>query len=766
MKSFIKTTIVLLICVTITHPLYAQQDDGPKGNLTGNVLDQSTQASVPGAHIMIIEIDRATVSGADGSFEIKDLPAGIYSVKVSFVGYRQRTLTDVVIRGNRSTTLEIELREEIVEGEEVTVTAGYFHRSDTETVSSRSLNAEEIRRSPGGGQELARVISTTPGVATTGETSQDLMVRGGSPRENGFYIDNIYIPGIQHFEELDGSSNGPIGLVNTDLVDQLDFYAGGFSASYGGRMSSMANIRYKEASKEKRQASIDMSLAGFGGSFEQPVNNGSGSWLISLRRSYLDLIAGAINAGGAPRYGDVQAKGVYDLDQKNKITLLQIFGDSRFTNEMEDAVEDGFRTVPDFRNRQNSTGLNWRHISSERTYSNSSVSWSFTNQQLENIFVKDESLELRYDNRHDYLNLRHVQYHRAGDKIRFEAGADLRYTRGQFNYYFAPFTNEAGVERPGFERNLSKEQITGDLFGTAIIKPLENLTINAGTRAGYNNLNEQLTLSPRLAASWDLNRRLTLNAAAGIYRQDLPLYIRSQQPHFDDLKDPFATHLIAGFDYLLGNATMFSVEVYDKQYRNLPIQPAGFNDGLPEYVFDSQTFFDDLNDSGEAYARGIDLMLHRKIKDGLYGTISASFFRSRYRDFSGEWQNRDFDVEQLFSVIGGYRPNQKWEFSARWTYIGSRPHTPFDLERSSAAGQAILDGSRFNQERLPAFHSLYARFDRRIFLERVTIVTFVEMWNAYNRSNVEAMYWNQNTGSPDEYNQFSMLPVGGFTIEF
>lgn len=742
------------------------QPEGPAGTLLGVIVEQATKQSIPGANVVILELDRGASSGVDGTFLFEGIPAGIYTVEISFVGYRSRALTDIVVRGNRTTSIEVELREQVIEGDEVKVSAGYFHRSDMETVSARSLNAEEIRRSPGGGQELARVISTTPGVATTGETSQDLMVRGGSPRENGFYIDNIYIPGIQHFEELDGSSNGPIGLVNTDLVNRLDFYAGGFSASYGGRMSSMANIQYREASRERRQAGIDMSMAGFGGTFESPVNDGKGSWLLSVRRSYLDLIADAINAGGAPRYGDLQAKGVYDIDQNNKITLLQIYGDSRFSNDIESAIDDGFQTVPDFRNRQNTTGMNWRRISSDRTYFNSSISWSFTHQQLENRFVDDESIDLTYNNRHDYLNVRHLHYHRAGDHLRFEAGGDFTYTRGKFEYYFAPFTNEAGVQRPEVERELGKEQVTGELFGTAIIRPVESLTINAGTRVGYNHLNEQFTLSPRFAASYDLNRRLTLNAAAGIYRQDLPLYIRSQQSQFDDLKDPYSVHLIAGFDYLLGNATKLSLEVYDKQYRNLPIQPAGFSDGLPEYVLDSQAFFDDLIDSGEGYARGIDLMLHRKIKDGLYGTISGSFFRSHYRDFNGEWQNRDFDVEYLLSAIGGYRPNQKWEFSARWTFIGNRPYTPFDLERSSAAGKAILDGTRYNRERLPAFHSLYVRFDRRIFLNRATITTFFEMWNAYNRSNVEAIYWNQNTGGPDEYHQFSVLPVGGFTIEF
>lgn len=758
--------IIFCLILLFSTKLRAQNVDGPSGTLSGTIVEQFSSFPVPGAHIIVVETGNTSVSGIDGTFQFNGIAAGIYTIQISYVGFQQRTITDVVVRGNRLTSLKIELREAVVVGEALVVTAGYFHKSDTDIVSKRSLNAEEIRRSPGGGQELARVISTTPGVATTGDTSQDLMVRGGSPRENGFYIDNIFLPGIQHFEEIDGSSNGPIGLVNTDLVEYLDFFAGGFSASYGNRMSSIANIGYREASRERMQGSINLSMAGFGGTVETPIDRGKGSWLISMRRSYLDIIADAINAGGAPRYGDIQAKGVYDINRENKLTLLQIYGDSRFSTEVEDGLEDGFLTVPDFRNRQNTTGLNWRRTGKGRSYSNTSISWSFSGQQLENRYTADESLDLRYDNRHDYLNFRHITYYRAGDRIRFEGGGDLTHARGRFNYYFTPYINEAGVERPAFERNLSKRQFTGELFGTMIVRPIHNLTLNMGMRTGYNHLNDRFTLSPRAAASWQFTERLSFNAATGIFRQDVPLYIRSQQLQFEQLKDPHVLHLISGFEYLLGNATMLSIEVYEKQYRNLPIQPRNFTEGLPEFVFDSQAFFENLNDNGKATSRGIDLMIHRKIKDGLYGTVSTSLFRSQYRDFNGEWQNRDFDVKYLISAIGGYRPNQKWEFSARWTFIGSRPTTPFDLERSSAAGRTILDGFNYNRERLPSFHSLYARFDRRIFLDRITITTFFEMWNAYNRSNVEYLYWNQKSGAPDEFYQFSLLPVGGFTIDF
>ncbi len=738
----------------------------PEGTITGAVFEAGTNSSIPGSHIQIIELEKGTTSNSEGYFRFENVPAGVYTVRASFVGFRTRVFTDIVVHANRVSNLEIELRESIFEGDEVMVTGGYFYHNESQPVSHVSMNAEEIRRSPGSGQELSRVIMAFPGVASKGEMSQDLLVRGGSPRENAFYIDNIFIPTVQHFEQSDGSSNGPTGLVNTDLVEQLSFSAGGFSAAYGERMSSVADIRYRDGNRERLQGNVNMNMAGFGGSLEFPFAGGKGSWLVSARRSYLDLIADAVNSRGAPRYGDIQIKGVYDPDRNNRITLLQVYGTSILSTTADEGREDGWLSYPQMENRQQTTGINWRSFQGESITVNTSLSYSGMSRELVTRYVEDDRLDVRIQNRHEYIILRNVTGWRASDRHRFEFGGDATYTSGNFDYYYSSFLNEAGVERPEIHRTLDKRQFTGELFGSYDFRPVESLSITTGGRFGYNTINRQFTFSPRMSIYWEVSDRVAMTAAAGIYRQSMPLFLRSQQPEFDELSDPQVTHLIAGIDYLLGEVARFSVEVYDKKYRDMPLQPAGYSDGPPSYVFDTQTFYDDLTDQGKGFARGVDVMLQRKITEGFYGTVSFSWFRSRYRDFEGNWRNRDYDVKTLFSVIGGYRPNDNWEFSARWSYVGDRPYTPLDQATSAETGQTILDLIRFNSEHLPAFHSLYLRFDRRFFFNRWTLVTFMELWNSYNRSNVTEVYWNRNENRVSEINQFDLLPVGGFIIEF
>ncbi|MEX2574730.1 MAG: TonB-dependent receptor [Balneolaceae bacterium] len=747
----------------LSPSLNAQQRTGI---LSGTVTDSDTRQGLPGVHVSIPELETGTVSNDHGEFRFENIPAGVYSVQFSFIGFQGRLLTNVVVRSNRTETVETSLRQRIIEGNQVTVSSGYFYKDDMHPLSRVDMGAEEIRRSPGSGQELSRVMSAVAGVASLGDLSQDLIVRGGSPGENGFYIDNIYLPGVRHFETVEGASHGPTGLINTSLVQSLEFSTGGFSASRGGHMSSVADIRYRNGNREQVHGSLDMTMAGLGGMVETPIAGGKGSLLVSARRSYLDLLADALNARGAPRYGDIQAKATYNPDRNNRLVFLQIFGDSRITTSLEEARDEGWPTYPHMHNRQNTSGLNWRKIWTGSLHSNTSLSYSFKEQNSRMFHSDQGDREQRFDNRQDYAVMRHISYWSLSDRHRVEWGSDIIFTKGGFDYHYAPVVNEANAERPDVYRQLQKRQVTGELFGTYVFRTGRDITVSAGGRIGYNSVNENWALSPRVGTTWAVTDRLNLNLAGGIYRQPLPLFLRSQQPGFDTLKDPFTTHFITGADYLLGEATKVSLEIYDKQYRNLPIQPEGFSEGAPSYVYDSRNIHEELLDHGTGYARGIDLIVQRKIKEGLYGTVSASFFRSRYRDYNGSLQSRDYDVDHLFNMIVGYRPNDYWEFSARWSYIGNRPYTPLDITASAEHNRTILDISRYNSGTMDAFHSLYLRFDRRFFLDHITVGTFFELWNAYNRSNMHSVHWNLNSQAPAKTRQFDLLPVGGFAIEF
>ncbi|MEX1135769.1 MAG: TonB-dependent receptor, partial [Balneolales bacterium] len=737
----------------------------PDGVLNGVIRDAANQMPLQGVNIWVESEELGTSSDENGRFKISNLDPGVYAVRFSFIGYSSRVYTDVVIRASRSTRLEVLLRNSTAE-EELIVTGGYFNHDKINPVSRNQMNSEEVRRVPGSGQELSRVIHTLPGVASGGEMSQDIMVRGGSPMENGYYIDNIPMPGIQHFEMQNGASNGPIGIVDTELVEDIEFIAGGFSAGYGNHLSSVTDIRYREGSRDRMHVTGTMSMSGFGGKLEGPLPGENGSILISGRRSYLDLIADAVNSQGAPRYGDFQAKAVYDLDANNKITLLNIYGDSEINTTAEEAIEEGWRTWLQMRTRQNTTGLNWRRMHSDRFYSNTSISYSKKVDNTTTRFVQNDSRDFDLNLNQYYADFRNINYWQQSRNNRFEFGLEGNFNKGDYRYYLAEDMMATGFIRNEISRDLDIQGYHSGIFGSWISNPFRSVTTTIGFRGAYTSLNSDFNVDPRLAVSVDLTSRLRFNASAGLFHQQIPYFYLSQNNDFQSLPNLQSRHVITGLDYMLGEDTKLTLEVYDKTYRNLPVQPAGSEQHNPEFVLDGTSIHDELVSDGRAFARGIDLILQKKLAENFYGHITASLYRSRYRDAEGDWQNRDFDVRHLINIIGGYRPNQLWEFSARWSYVGARPYTPIDEIASEAHQRTLFDMGQFNQERMPAHHSLFLRFDRRFFFKNLTLVTFFELWNAYNRKNVRSYYWHINENRVGEEPQFNTLPVGGFEIQF
>lgn len=746
-------------------PAYAQS---PSGTLRGTVVDQATRSPLAGVNVVLRGTTYGASTDADGMYAIPGIPVGTYAVEFRFVGFQPYVQTDVVVRPGRTTVAQAQLRETILEGEGVTVTAGYFQSSDTEVTSVTTLSNEEIRRSPGAGQEIVRVLNALPGVAARGEASQDIMVRGGAPVENAFYIDNIFIPNTQHFATETGSSFGPTGIINTEFVERIDFSTGGFSAAFGNRLSSVGEITYRDGNPDDFTGELGFNFTGGTGILEGPLPNERGSWFMSARRSYLDVIASAIDAGGAPRFGDAQGKATLELSDAHTLTVLNLFGTSRFQQDRDDAIDEGEETFIDVINRQNTAGVNWQALLGTTGVANTSLSYSFSGREFTSRLADGDAVDFDEDLLIQYVALRNRTAYQRSPRLSLEGGLEAVHERGDFDYAQDAYLDRTGTPQPGFTRNLDLSDTRLSTFGSAIVRPVAPLQVTGGLRVDYAQLNGDTYVSPRLALAYQLTDQLALTGSAGVFRQAVPLFIVSQNPANEDLEHMRATHYIAGIEYLLTPATKVTLEVFDKEYRDMPeVVANGEAVADPVYVLDNRgDFSGELASTGRGYARGAELLVQKKLAQGFYGLASASVFRSRYRDFQGTWRDRDFDTRTLFSVIGGYKPNNRWEVSARWTYYGGRPYAPIDAERSRLENDEIIDLAQFNEERLPAFHSLYLRADRRFIFRSTSVVTYLSLWNAYNRANVEDRYWNFTDQQVDDREQFSLLPIVGVEWEF
>lgn len=750
-------------------PAIAQQNIAT-GIIKGTVLDYETKMPLVGAHVLILSTQLGAGAGLDGQFTISNVPVGSYTLRISHVGYETMAKTDVIVRSQRMTTVDAELVPSLIESEGVTVRAGYFMALDEAPISTMNFSAEEIRRAPGAAGDISRIISGLPSLAKTNDERNSLIVRGGSPSENGFYVDNIEIPNLNHFPDQ-GSSGGPIGLLNVDFIRDVNFYTGGFSAKYGDRLSSVMDISLREGNREEADAQFDFNFGGVGAIAEGPL--GKGSWLLSAKRSYLDLIIDKFmseNVPSQPSYGDFQGKLVYDLSKHQRITLLNIFSIDESNFEKEDAVDDGKNNYGDFATMQNTGGINWRFLWGEKGYSNTSISHTLSKYDVAFFQTRSDSILFDKKSLEQEVKLRNVNYYRLNSANKLECGVEARIVKANYDDYYERSHDLLGNVTPALRVDKNISATKWSVFATYHWNPFIKLAVSPGIRLDRFSFNKNFHVSPRLALTYHLTDRSSLNAAAGIFYQSLPMILLSQKAANRELADPQARHLVFGVNHLLTESTRLSVELYDKQYEHLPLNPA-----QPSLcVIDQagyQEFFlahDRLVDNGKATARGVEVTIQKKLARDFYGMISGSYFRSRYRDVNGVWRDRIYDNRFLCNIEGGYKPNSKWEFSVRWTYAGGAPYTPFDGAASHAARRGIFDQNKINAARLPAYHSLKLRADRRFHFEGSNLIFYLDLWNVYGRKNIFGYAWNEVENQQEEFKAWtnSTLPIFGVEYEF
>ena len=422
-----------MLFVLATFQTAVTQEEDRTGTIKGSVTDYETKTLLPGTNVLIVGTPMGAAADAEGKFTIQKVPVGNYTLGFRIIGYAPLRKTDIIVKSERSTIVQAELKMTLVETQGVEVTGGYFSQSEEQPTSLVNFSYEEIRRAPGSGGDISRILMGLPSLAKVNDQSNSLIVRGGSPVENGFFVDNIEVPNINHFP-AQGSSGGPIGLLNVDFIQDVNFYTGGFSSMYGDKLSSILDVTFREGNREEIDVQAELSFAGVGAVAEGPLLSKNGSWLISARRSYVDLLLNAVGAKGvAVRYGDYQGKFVYDLNPDNTMTLLAISG-----YDHSDADKDHGEIIYGSNNVwENTVGLNWRSLWGKGGYSNTSLAYTSTEYRddfyetgTDMYFIRNRSLERT-------VSLRNVNYARLNEAQRVEFGVAAKHPYNSYDNFLA-----------------------------------------------------------------------------------------------------------------------------------------------------------------------------------------------------------------------------------------------------------------------------------------------------------------------------------------
>jgi outer membrane receptor for ferrienterochelin and colicin len=769
---FGRLAILMLAAFLLTSMAFAQET----GIIEGRVIDKTTQQEVIGATVQVLGTSLGAVTDVNGNFTIKGLAANTYSLKFSAVEYKPFLRTDVRVSSSQSTKLTVELSIDAYQQTEVVVIGTRtFDKSEDTRVSSNQISQEEIRRAPGAAEDVSRMMQSLPGVTFGSDSRNDIIARGGSPIENFVMIDGIEVPNINHYG-TQGASGGPIGMINTDFLNDVNFSAGGFGAKYGDRLSSIMDIKYRNGDERSYHGKFDMGLAGFGGIFEGPIQTEKSAFMVSVRRSYLDLFSGGIGLTGVPKYWNFNLKGTFELTPQHSLTVIGLGGIDNIENKNYDSnsatavsntdlIYDGWQYV---------MGFSHRWLIDKNTFLRTSVSSNAYNARVSNDSigvgagnsVLSRTLDFSNTSTDRELVLRSDFSHRFSARDLLEVGITAKHINNHDDIFVKAGTDITGTNPDIF--------ITADASATklgAYSQYTRNFTDKFSATLGlrwdyFDYISDKNAVSPRLSLSYDVTNQVRFNLGGGFYQQAPPLIWLVADERNRDTKFMKTYQAVAGVEYFPQEDLKISVEVYAKEYRDYPISTEH-----PQYVYSSagadfSTPFEQIRSGSDGYARGIEFFVHKKLTDHLYGMVNYSYSSIMFKDGLGTWRPSAFNYRNSFTLTGGYKLNESFEFSAKFRYAGGRPYTPFDLQASTSRNQGILDYTRVNEDRFKDYKRLDVRADYRFGLLGWNMIAFVDLENMLNVKNVDQLVWNNKTNQPDQLLQWQFLPVGGIKMEF
>lgn len=765
----IKKIIFLIILNSAAIPLFSQTT----GEITGRVLDESNQQYLPDVSVSAIQSGKVisgSLTNEGGFFKISDLPVGEYSVRFELAGYLPLITDNVIVNSGAPSDLKAELK--LIVTEEIEVTEERFKSPDDVSNSAKNLQYEEIRRTPGGFEDIGRVVQLLPGVSFVNDGRNDLIVRGGSSSENLYIVDNTSIPNINHFGSQ-GSTGGPISIIDLDFIREVDFLTGGFSAKYGDKLSSVLEINLREGNRDKFLTDINLSGTGFGAVLEGPLGSGKrGSWLFSARRSYLDFIFNASGFGFVPAYSSAQLKAVYDLNSKNFLTVNAIanYDYVNFNNDTEENIQDN-QTLLDNDQWGYVNSYELKSLVSKNSFATFNLGRTFTSF---NYTGKDSALTEVFKNKskEGETTLKADYFINPGLFTQIQTGAGWRFINFRNDivqdtdttYYIDPETNQRYV-LPAV--NISDDNNTGKAFLYAQLTQyiLKKVKLNLGLRYDYFGfINEKNYISPRASLTYSVNSMFSLSFAYGIFYQS-PSYvwlIASEENR--NLKNIKAGHYIAGIEFLPGADIRMTLEAYYKDYSAYPVST------LRPYLilantggnFEEQDGFgiEPLQSKGTGFARGIEFFMQKALTDNFYGTLNLSFFEAKYKALDGIERRSDFDNRFLATISGGYRFGDNWEAGAKFRFSGGRPYTPINPENGTRLT------SEYNTAELPDYSRLDVRLDKRWNFKSWTLVTYIDIQNLFNKKNVTEYDWNKYKKEIEANESIGILPTIGVNIMF
>jgi hypothetical protein len=721
------------------------------GIIKGRVYNAINNEPIPFASVGIASTSAATTTDIEGKYELKNLSPGLYNITASFVGFSKKTIFEIQVNNFTPTVLNIGLDEKTDSLNVVEVTASPFNKTEESPVSLRTIGSSEIDRNPGGNRDISKVIQSLPGVASTVSFRNDIIIRGGAPNENRFYLDGIEVPNINHFA-TQGGSGGPVGMINVNFIREVDFYSGAFPVNRGNALSSVFDFKMKDGNSEKLVTTATLGSSDIGLTLDGPIGKRT-TFIISARRSYLGWLFKLLELPFLPVYNDAQFKAKIRLNEKNELSLIGLgaLDDFKLNLDANETEQQKYILgyLPVNKQWNYALGANYKHYF-EKSYLTFVVSRNHLNNRSYKYLNNDERIEsnkiLDYVSQEIENKVRlENTYRNNGFKINVGLGFEnVTYTNSTFN----KITTPVGTTVIDFDSKLNFNKYAA--FGQ-ISKVFfdQRLLLSVGARTDFSDYSSKMInplnqFSPRFSFAFNITDAFSFNFNTGRYYQ-LPTYtVLGYRDSLNVLtnkenKVTYITndHLVAGFEYTTKINTKISVEGFYKVYSNYPF---ALRDSLSlanlggDYGVIGNEPVVSTSD-GKAY--GIEFLIQQKLFKGFYGIIAYTWVKSQFEDKRGNNKPSAWDNGNIVSATFGKKIKRNWEIGFKWRYQGGTPYTPIDVQTSSRKtvwdinSRGLNDYSQLNEKRLRAFHQLDLRIDKKFFFKKWSLDIYYDLQNVY-----------------------------------
>lgn len=746
-----KMKFVLPLLLLISFSLQAQN-----GIVKGKITDASSNAPIEFATVELEGKGIGTITEQDGSFEISNLSADLYTVKVSFLGFDAAYAYEIQVSYNKPAVVDLQLSESSVSLAEVVVKASPFNKTEESPVSLRTIGVSEIMRNPGGGRDISLVVQSLPGVTSSASFRNDLIIRGGAPNENRFYLDDVEVPNINHFA-TQGSSGGPVGLINVNFIREVDFLSGAFPANRGNALSSIFAFKLKDGRDDRIGGSFTVGSSDLNLTLEGPLGPKT-TFLASARQSYLGLLFEVLELPFLPTYNDFQLKVKHKFDAKNELTFIGLGAIDQFklnlgANETEEQ-QYLLASLPVSPQWNYTNGLVYKHYQN-----NGYFTFVLSRNMLDNRSFKyannddtsEDNLILDYNSQEIENKFRAEHTIRKnGYKVNYGFNYELaKYNNSTYNKIFTPF----GPTTLDFSTAFTMHKYGG--FAQVSKKYLnDKLIVSAGLRMDGNDYSDEMSnpldqFSPRISFAYALNKNLIFNFNTGRYSQ-LPAYTLmgyQQDGRFvnrdNGIKYISNNQLVAGLEWNSDNSSKFTIEGYYKAYQNYPF-----------LLRDSVTLANLGADFGvigneaaipvsEGRAYGLEFLFQQRLFKGFYGIASYTLGWSEFEDKNGDLIPSSWDARHIGNVTLGKKFEKgvfkDFEVGVAYRYQSALPTSPFSddsnlVQNWDVSNVARPDFDRLNTLRGLSVNSLDIRVDKKWFFKKYSLNIYIDVQNVNGNS--------------------------------